>query len=180
MFRLARACPARLEVAHPLTSCDDRVHGTLQALRWSLGPSWSHWALALSAMILTATASMVAQAPAPAAQRDLDPAIVRTGAGLFRERCAECHGADAKGVAGHDLTQLWASGATDERVFQTIRAGVPNTLMPSSTAPDDELWALVDLSAQPERRAPRPARPRAATPRTANGFSGRRAAAVTR
>ena len=101
------------------------------------------WAAALGAMILAATAPMAAQPPAPAAQRDLDPAVVRTGAGLFRERCAECHGADAKGVVGHDLTQLWASGATDERVLQTIRAGVPNTLMPSSTAPDDELRALV-------------------------------------
>ena len=101
------------------------------------------WALAIGAMLLTTSASMVAQAPASAVQRDLDPAFVRTGAGLFRERCAECHGADAKGVAGHDLTQLWASGATDERVSQTIRAGVPNTLMPSSTAPDDELRALV-------------------------------------
>ena len=99
--------------------------------------------LALGAMILTATVSMAAQAPAPPGQRDLDPALVRTGAGLFRERCAECHGADGKGVAGHDLTQLWASGATDERVFQIIRMGVPNTLMPSSAAPDDELRALV-------------------------------------
>jgi putative heme-binding domain-containing protein len=72
-----------------------------------------------------------------------DPAAVRTGEALFRERCAECHGADAKGVAGHDLTRLWASGASDERVFQTIRAGVPNTIMPSSSAPDGELWAVV-------------------------------------
>jgi len=101
------------------------------------------WAAALGAMILAATVPMAAQPAAPAAQRDLDPAVVRTGAGLFRERCAECHGADAKGVVGHDLTQLWASGATDDRVLQTIRAGVPNTLMPSSTAPDDELRALV-------------------------------------
>ena len=100
-------------------------------------------AIALGAVILAATMSTAAQTPAPGAQRDLDPAVVGTGAGLFRERCAECHGADAKGVAGHDLTGLWASGATDERVFQTIRAGVPNTLMPSSTAPDNELRALV-------------------------------------
>jgi hypothetical protein len=41
------------------------------------------------------------------------------------------------------LTRLWASGATDERVFQTVRAGVPNTLMPSSSAPDEELRAVV-------------------------------------
>ena len=69
----------------------------------------------LCAMTLTAMVSMAAQAPAPAAQRNLDPAVVRTGAGLFRERCAECHGAYAKGVAAHDLTQLWASGASDDR-----------------------------------------------------------------
>ena len=70
-------------------------------------------------------------------------AAVRAGAALFRERCAECHGTDAKGVAGHDLTKLWASGASDERVFQTIRQGVPNSIMPSSAAPDDEVRALV-------------------------------------
>ena len=72
-----------------------------------------------------------------------DPATLRAGTALFRERCTECHGADAKGVAGHDLTRLWTSGATDERVFQTIRGGVPNTLMPSTSAPDAEVWALV-------------------------------------
>jgi putative heme-binding domain-containing protein len=72
-----------------------------------------------------------------------DAATVRTGAGLFRERCAECHGSDAKGVPGHDLTRLWSSGVTDEKVFQTIRSGVPNTLMPSSAAPDEELRSIV-------------------------------------
>src|SRR5262245_44252643 len=67
----------------------------------------------------------------------------RSGEALFRERCSECHGTDAKGVAGHDLTRLWTAGATDERVFQTIRQGVPNTIMPSSTAPDAEIRAIV-------------------------------------
>jgi putative heme-binding domain-containing protein len=65
------------------------------------------------------------------------------GAALFRERCSECHGTDGKGVSGHDLTRLWAAGATDERVFQTIRQGVPNTIMPSTSAPDAEVQALV-------------------------------------
>jgi putative heme-binding domain-containing protein len=72
-----------------------------------------------------------------------DPAAVQAGTALFRERCAECHGTDAKGVAGHDLTRIWISGASDERVFQTIRQGVPNTIMPSTSAPDAEVWALV-------------------------------------
>jgi len=72
-----------------------------------------------------------------------DPAGAQRGGALFRERCAECHGGDGKSVAGHDLTRLFTSGATDERVLQTIRGGVPNTLMPSSNAPDDEIRALV-------------------------------------
>lgn len=67
----------------------------------------------------------------------------RAGRALFETRCAECHGADAKGISGPDLTVLFAAGRTDGRVFQTIRAGIPGSIMPSSTAPDDELWAMV-------------------------------------
>lgn len=76
---------------------------------------------------------------------------VRAGTLLFQARCAECHGADAKGVVGPDLTVLWTSaagpaspvGVSDDRVFRAIRAGVPGSVMPPSTAPDDELWAIV-------------------------------------
>src|SRR5262245_31599824 len=72
------------------------------------------------------------QAPAAAA-----------AAKLFAETCAACHGADAKGDNGPNLTVLWASGATDERVFETIRRGVPGSVMPPSRASDDEIRALV-------------------------------------
>jgi putative heme-binding domain-containing protein len=68
---------------------------------------------------------------------------VRAGRALFETRCAECHGADAKGISGPDLTVLFAAGRTDGRVFQTIQAGIPGSIMPSSSAPDDELWAIV-------------------------------------
>lgn len=72
-----------------------------------------------------------------------DPAAIQTGGALFRERCADCHGADAKGVRGPDLTRLWTTEGSDGRVFQTIRSGVPGSIMPSSQAPDTELWAIV-------------------------------------
>jgi cbb3-type cytochrome c oxidase subunit III len=65
------------------------------------------------------------------------------GAALFQLRCSDCHGVDAKGVHGPDLTVLFANGATDGRVFQTIRQGVPGTEMPSTNAPDDEIRAIV-------------------------------------
>ena len=74
---------------------------------------------------------------------DGDPAAIQAGASLFRERCADCHGADAKGVSGPDLTRLWATADADQRVFQTIRSGVPGTIMPASAAPDQQLRAIV-------------------------------------
>ena len=92
--------------------------------------------------IVVAAAAAVAQDRTVGNPRSGDPAAVRAGT-IFRERCTECHGADAKGVPGHDLTRLWTSGVADARVFQTIREGVPNSIMPSSSAPDEEVWALV-------------------------------------
>jgi len=75
--------------------------------------------------------------------RDGDPAAIQSGGALFRERCADCHGADAKGGRGPDLTRVWTVEGSDERVFQAIRSGVTGSIMPSSPAPDDELWAIV-------------------------------------
>jgi putative heme-binding domain-containing protein len=74
---------------------------------------------------------------------DGDPAAIQAGASLFRERCADCHGADAKGVSGPDLTRLWATADADQRVLQTIRSGIPGTIMPASSAPDPQLRAIV-------------------------------------
>jgi putative heme-binding domain-containing protein len=68
---------------------------------------------------------------------------IRRGMTLYRVRCADCHGLDAKGYRGPDLTALLAGEMTDERLFQTIRKGVPGTEMPSSTAADDELLLLI-------------------------------------
>ena len=96
----------------------------------------------LVAVALCAAAVSAAQNPPPPNTQSGD-ANITLGTKLFRERCAECHGADAKGVARHDLTRLWAAGATDAQVFGVIRSGVPNTIMPSSSAPDDEIRAIV-------------------------------------
>jgi putative heme-binding domain-containing protein len=93
------------------------------------------WALALATALFVGAG----QTRNP---RDGDPAAIQAGGALFRERCADCHGADAKGVRGPDLTRLWTAEGSDERVFRTIRSGVPGSIMPSSPAPDDELWAI--------------------------------------
>jgi len=68
---------------------------------------------------------------------------ILTGRTIFDARCYDCHGSDAKGGLGPDLTDVWAEGATDARLFQTIRNGVAGTAMPRSNAPDSEIWALL-------------------------------------
>jgi putative heme-binding domain-containing protein len=71
---------------------------------------------------------------------------IRSGMALFRIRCADCHGLDARGYRGPDLTALMAGDTSDERLFQTIRKGVPGTDMPATTeesAPDDDLLMMI-------------------------------------
>ena len=96
--------------------------------------------VALSLLAIAMPSYAVAQSGNP---YDGDPAAIRAGRALFGNRCAECHGADAKGMNGPDLTVLWAMDTRDERVFQVIRDGVRGSVMPSSAAPDPELWAIV-------------------------------------
>ena len=71
---------------------------------------------------------------------------IRSGMALYRIRCADCHGLDARGYRGPDLTSLLAGDMTDERLFQTIRKGVPGTDMPAAReldTPDDDLLMMI-------------------------------------
>ena len=75
-----------------------------------------------------------------------DSAAIRAGMGQFRQRCADCHGTDARGVRGPDITGVWSSGRTDRGLFNTVRRGVPNTEMPSFPAPrtsDRDVWQIL-------------------------------------
>ena len=99
-------------------------------------------AAAVAALLLALVAPTDAAAQG-ANPYDGDAAAIRAGRALYGNRCAECHGGDAKGRNGPDLTMLWARDIRDERVFQTIRSGVRGSVMPSSSAPDQEIWAMV-------------------------------------
>jgi cytochrome c oxidase cbb3-type subunit III len=98
--------------------------------------------------LVTAAAVLLAWSGAAAYAETRNPfegneAAIGIGRSLFANRCALCHGPDAKGQLGPDLTQRWARGATDESAFAIIRNGVPGSTMPASVAPDNELWAIV-------------------------------------
>ena len=72
------------------------------------------------------------------------PDAIRAGMGLFRARCADCHGVDARGVRAPDITQVWASGRTDDGLFRTIKEGVPGTEMPAQPRLfDHETWQVL-------------------------------------
>ncbi len=67
---------------------------------------------------------------------------IRNGMVLYRVRCGDCHGLDARGYRGPDLTALLPS-ITDQRIFQTIRKGVPGTEMGPSRSQDDDLLVII-------------------------------------
>ena len=105
--------------------------------------AWVRVALACGLMALLVPAGALAGQDAVVNPYEGDPAARRAGAALYATRCAKCHGADAKGISGPDLTALWVVGTSEARIFQTIQRGVPGSIMPSSAAPDNELWAVV-------------------------------------
>jgi alcohol dehydrogenase (cytochrome c) len=78
-----------------------------------------------------------------AASQSAAPSQTSLGRSLFGEQCATCHGADARGLNGPNLTTLFASGGSDDRVLQVIRNGVPGSIMPASRNSDTELRAIV-------------------------------------
>jgi putative heme-binding domain-containing protein len=73
------------------------------------------------------------------------PEAIKDGMVTFRGECAFCHGIDAKGARGPDLTAVFAAGATDQGVFQTIKRGVPGTQMPPASVfmNDDLIWKTI-------------------------------------
>lgn len=91
-------------------------------------------------------------APAPDKQPEQAAAVAATpesapdAAAIYAQRCAMCHGGDAKGGIGPDLTAAeYANGKTPEAVTKSISEGIGGG-MPAfgSQLKQDEIKALVD------------------------------------
>jgi putative heme-binding domain-containing protein len=102
------------------------------------------WTLTVAVLSILAAISVSAQ-NAPAANPLAGNAdAIRFGTGLYRARCADCHGMDARGVRAPDLTQVWVSGRTDDGLFKTVKDGVPGTEMPANPRMfDHEIWQVL-------------------------------------
>src|SRR5438309_8158874 len=71
---------------------------------------------------------------------------ISNGAAMFRNRCAGCHGPDAHGYLGPDLTGFWAAGGNDGRMFDIVRHGVPGTEMIAADPTrvfDKDIWQVL-------------------------------------
>jgi cytochrome c oxidase cbb3-type subunit III len=71
---------------------------------------------------------------------------ISNGGAMFRTRCAGCHGPDARGYVGPDLTGVWAMGYTDDRLFDIVRRGIPGTEMTPADplrVNDRDIWQVL-------------------------------------
>src|SRR5208283_4101626 len=61
-----------------------------------------------------------------------DGADVSSGQKLFQKLCTACHGENAKGGRGPDLTSgEWRWGSADDAILRNIVQGIPGTEMPA-------------------------------------------------
>jgi putative heme-binding domain-containing protein len=75
-----------------------------------------------------------------------NPQAISNGGAMFRTRCAGCHGPDARGYVGPDLTGVWADGHTDDRLFDIVRRGIPGTEMTPADplrVNDRDIWQVL-------------------------------------
>ena len=111
-----------------------------------------------SSLVLAALATALmmfagARAPAfaqPATTATTNPLAgnaqaIDAGKNIYRGRCGVCHGIDAKGYRGSDLTTGdWVHGGSDGQIFRTIARGIPGTEMPGhGNMSEDEVWMVI-------------------------------------
>ncbi|HEX9451611.1 MAG TPA: c-type cytochrome [Burkholderiales bacterium] len=102
---------------------------------------------------LTGGAGNVETGPVPTGQLknpyEGDPQAIEYGAKLFKRiSCHGCHGGNARGGTGPDLTDdEWLRTPTDEMIFNTIKNGRPGTMMSPfrDQLADEQIWYLVSF-----------------------------------
>ncbi len=73
---------------------------------------------------------------------------VEAGSGIFRDRCASCHGTDGAGgpIAPALIGREYKHGESDWAVYRTILKGVPGTPMPATgDLSDEQRWQVISF-----------------------------------
>jgi mono/diheme cytochrome c family protein len=83
------------------------------------------------------------------------PESIAAGKQTYTRYCANCHGLNAEGGPGNDLTppapdltdKEWKHGSTDGEIFSSIKNGVPPELNMGAFGDqlkDEEIWKVVN------------------------------------
>ena len=105
----------------------------MNRIRWS-----SAAALFIGTVLLPNTSSVEAQNPYTSA------ADVAEGRRTFELDCAQCHGGDARGGMGPDLTRgTFRHASTDDQLREVLREGIDGTGMPGRVRTDERAWKVV-------------------------------------
>jgi cytochrome c oxidase cbb3-type subunit 3 len=86
----------------------------------------------------------------------LEPAAAAEGKKLYHTQgCVACHGNNARGAVGPDLTDdEWLRAPSDEMIFNTIRNGRSGTLMSpfKDFMNDEQIWKIVSYLRDENRK----------------------------
>ena len=84
------------------------------------------------------------------------PAAAADGKKLYdTQGCMACHGNNARGAVGPDLTDdEWLRAPSDEMIFNTIKNGRSGTLMSpfKDAMSDEQIWKLVSYLRDENRK----------------------------
>lgn len=89
-----------------------------------------------------------------------DPEVIAEGRKLFHTTgCIACHGNNARGAVGPDLTDdVWLRKPSDEMIFGTIRNGRQGTAMSgfSDNISDEQIWKIITWLRDENRKRKNP------------------------
>ena len=116
-------------------------------------------ALTAAALIWMSAAALAAQGNAEAAKLKnpvaSSPESIAAGKALFTRQCAPCHGINATGGSGNDISPPspdltdaeWQHGSTDGEIFTNIKDGIPPDLNMGpfgSQLKEPDIWNVVN------------------------------------
>jgi cbb3-type cytochrome c oxidase subunit III len=116
-------------------------------------------ALSAAALVWLSTAALAAQGNGEAAKLKnpvaASPESVAAGKTLFTKTCAPCHGVNATGGSGNDISPPspdltdaeWQHGGTDGEIFTNIKEGIPPDLNMGpfgERLKDNDIWNIVN------------------------------------
>lgn len=94
--------------------------------------------------LLAGTAFLLNASPVESQNPFTAAADIAEGERIFELDCAICHGGDARGGRGPDLTRGTYRHASDEdQLWEIVRYGIPGTEMPRRVRTDDRAWKVV-------------------------------------